>query len=239
VYGSRTRRGAATAAERRREAILDATLDLIGVGGPEAITHRAVAAKAGMALGSLTYHFPSRQELVREAFRHFLRAGHEWLADVAVGRSIDSPADLVDLVVEIARREAAVPDFIRLDYELLLYCSGEPELASEYVVWQQGIQGALAPILEHLGAPRPVETARTVIDLLRGFEIERLTRPDAAPEDLGRRLQPVVAALTGRAQDAATGRAARERKSTLAGGEGRGGSRARGRRGARLRSRSR
>jgi len=53
--------------ERRRRAILDATLALVGREGTAAVTHRAVAAEAGVPLAATTYYFDSKEELIRDA----------------------------------------------------------------------------------------------------------------------------------------------------------------------------
>ena len=55
--------------QERVEQILRATLAVIGRGGVGAVTHRTVAEEAGVPLGSLTYYFGSKQELLREALR--------------------------------------------------------------------------------------------------------------------------------------------------------------------------
>ncbi len=51
---------------RRRE-ILEATLRVIGEGGVNSVTHRAVAQEARVALASTTYYFDSKDALVEEA----------------------------------------------------------------------------------------------------------------------------------------------------------------------------
>src|SRR4051794_628445 len=53
--------------EERRRQILHATLDLIERSGVEAVTHRAVAEVSGVPLGSVTYYFPTKDALLREA----------------------------------------------------------------------------------------------------------------------------------------------------------------------------
>src|SRR3954451_5200222 len=53
--------------EERRQEILHATLELIERGGVEAVTHRAVGEASGVPLGSVTYYFPTKAALLREA----------------------------------------------------------------------------------------------------------------------------------------------------------------------------
>ena len=50
-----------------RDRILAATLTVIGRVGIDGVTHRKVAAEAGVGLGSTTRHFASREEMIRAA----------------------------------------------------------------------------------------------------------------------------------------------------------------------------
>src|ERR1700716_2614034 len=54
---------------RRRDALLTAALELIAEGGARAVTHRAVAARAGLPAATTTYFFDSIQQLVEAALR--------------------------------------------------------------------------------------------------------------------------------------------------------------------------
>jgi DNA-binding transcriptional regulator YbjK len=47
--------------------MLDAAVALVARGGPRAVTHRAVAAEAGVPLAATTYYFSSRDDLVAQA----------------------------------------------------------------------------------------------------------------------------------------------------------------------------
>jgi DNA-binding transcriptional regulator YbjK len=184
-------------AERRRRAILDATLRVISAGGVDAVTHRRVAAEANVALGSTTYYFASREELVREAFRYYLAEVTTALASLERESPIEQAADVAEALIELARREFADPGLVLAEYELILYAARDPVLAQDFNAYERGLEAQLAGPLERLGADRPVDAARTVIELMRGFELERLTRPNTSTEELRRRLEFVVCALTG------------------------------------------
>ncbi|MFE9023797.1 TetR/AcrR family transcriptional regulator [Streptomyces sp. NPDC007808] len=56
---------------QRRERILTAALDLIAEEGIQHVSHRRIAARAGVPLGSTTYYFSGMDALLREAFQHF------------------------------------------------------------------------------------------------------------------------------------------------------------------------
>src|SRR5262245_49236743 len=83
----------------RREAILDAALALIAAKGVEAVTHRSVAAEAEVPLGSTTYYFASRDELVREAFRRYVTRELELLLQILAETEPRDASGLVDFLV--------------------------------------------------------------------------------------------------------------------------------------------
>jgi AcrR family transcriptional regulator len=45
-------------------ALMEAALQLIGRGGLDSVTHRAVAGEARVSLGAVTHHFASRDDLI-------------------------------------------------------------------------------------------------------------------------------------------------------------------------------
>lgn len=55
----------------RRDRIIAAALDLIADQGVEGVTHRRVAERADVSLGSMTYHFDGMEELLSLAFTRF------------------------------------------------------------------------------------------------------------------------------------------------------------------------
>lgn len=63
----------AKAAQRQqtRTTVLNAVLDIIVSDGMRAVRHRAVAEKAGVALGTTTYHFSSIEDLIVSAFNYW------------------------------------------------------------------------------------------------------------------------------------------------------------------------
>jgi len=200
--------------ERRRRKILDAALELIGEGGPDAITHRAVAERAQVALGSTTYHYRSRNELLRAAFRHYLTEATAILtAAAADARSPRATIDdVAELAAEAARRGANDARLVRPEYELILSTPGDPELARDFLAYERALESGLAVVLERLGVARPNDAARTVIDMVRGFELERFARPKADPKDLRRRVRSLVEALAAPGRGSRVGKGTRTRR---------------------------
>lgn len=192
-----TEERAATSAEGRRREILAAAVRIIGDGGPDAITHRRVAAEAGVGLGSLTYYFESRDDLVREAFRYYLQQSSELLIALETEIPPATPEDLVELIVEMTRREFMEPAMMRAEYEMILYAARDEAVSREFVAWERGLEARLGATFEALGAMRPMAAARTTIEMVRGFELERLARPSDPIDDLRYRLSVVINALVG------------------------------------------
>lgn len=181
--------------ERSRRSILEATLRVIARGGVDAVTHRRVAAEAGVSHGTTTYHFASRDEIVVEAFRHYIGTLSALFSESGVDLGHPTPERIVDFLVELVRREFADPELVLAEYELILFAARNEALAREVRAWERGLDAQLAAALEACGAPRPVEAARLIRSVHRAFELERLTHPDTSPEDLRRRLELLLPSL--------------------------------------------
>jgi DNA-binding transcriptional regulator YbjK len=185
--------------ERRRRSLLEAALRVIARGGVEAVTHRRVAAEAGVSHGATTYHFESRDDIILQAFRHYIRlitahldAAWDDLEDEDV-----SVRSVVAFLVDFTRREFANPELVLAEYELIVYAARNEALAREYRAWQRSLVGGLSAVLEACGAPRPSEAARIVVGVCRAFELEQLTHPSHGPDQLKRRLNLLLPGLVG------------------------------------------
>lgn len=189
--------------ERRRRSLLEATLRVIARGGVEAVTHRRVAAEAGVSHGTTTYHFASRDEIILQAFRYYIRLITAHLDAALFDLDDDLDRDHVDVhsvvafLVDFTRREFADPELVLAEYELILYAARNETLAREYRAWQRSLVGGMATVLEACGAPRPSEVARVVVAICRAFELEQLTHPRTSPSQLERRLNLLLPALVG------------------------------------------
>jgi DNA-binding transcriptional regulator YbjK len=72
MYEVSPNRGRRRRGEERIDEILRAALRVIGRDGLGAVTHRTVADASGVPLGSITYYFATKQELLREALRLYV-----------------------------------------------------------------------------------------------------------------------------------------------------------------------
>lgn len=84
----------------RRDRLIDVTIDLIAEVGVAGISHRRIAARADVPLGSMTYHFESMDHLLHEAFTRFaerIAASFETRLGAAqdAGQALEAVVDLV------------------------------------------------------------------------------------------------------------------------------------------------
>jgi TetR/AcrR family transcriptional regulator, regulator of biofilm formation and stress response len=182
--------------ELRRRAILEAALRVIAEGGVESVTHRRVAAEAGVPLGSTTYYFASREDLLREAFRQHASAVLTGLDGLAETTPLRTASDLVSFLVELVGRELADREgSLLVEYELIVRAARDPELAREVKAYERSLTSRLGEVLERLGVTPALEAARILIALVRAFELECLTDPPDGVASFRRRLEAVVAGM--------------------------------------------
>ena len=125
-----------------RERIVAAALDQVAAGGYASASVQAVAARAGVATGSVYRHFPSKAELFGEVFR---RQAHQELGVLEEIATHDSPAleRLAEATEVLARRALASPT---LAYAQIAE-PVEQEVEAERLVLRRGYRDAFARIL--------------------------------------------------------------------------------------------
>jgi TetR/AcrR family transcriptional regulator, transcriptional repressor of bet genes len=68
---SRTRRFSRQLPDTRRQALIDATIECLKKHGHEGLSVRRISAHAKVSIGLINHHFPNKDELVAQAYRHF------------------------------------------------------------------------------------------------------------------------------------------------------------------------
>ncbi len=181
----------------RRAAILQAALRVVGREGAAALTHRAVAAEAGVPLAATTYYFASKDELLREAFALAVaddvaalrRAAEELGRD---GATVAGLADwLIALMTARLRDERAT---LLVQYALELEAARRPELRDLAGAWSAAYVAAVAPTLAALGSPDPTLDGWVVVTSLCGMELEGLA---AGTSETAETIQTAVERLVG------------------------------------------
>ncbi|MGI9328273.1 MAG: TetR/AcrR family transcriptional regulator [Pseudomonadales bacterium] len=178
----------------RRQLILETTLRMIAAGGIDSVTHRRVAEAADIPLGSTTYYFDSREHLLRETFEYYIgmaKALHENLGS----KPLNEVRDLVNFLVELTNRELEDEALLLAEYEMTLFAARDELVAELLHEWDSVMIANITEAMNTLGAKRPKDAARTILHLIRGYELERLSRHAPDPADLRRRIKDVLVAF--------------------------------------------
>jgi AcrR family transcriptional regulator len=174
-----------------RERIVTAALDQMAAGGYASSGVQAVAARAGVAVGTVYRHFPSKGDLFAEAFRRASQRELDVVVEVSAhGRSA---RERVAAAVEaFARRALAGPV---MAYALLAE-PVDPAVEAERLRFRIGYRDAFARVLSdgvQAGELRPHDT-HTVAAALVGALGEALVGPLSTTANGGSH-EPLVATL--------------------------------------------
>lgn len=160
----------------RRLQLLEATVRLIGRGGIAAVDHRAVAAEANVPLGSTTYYFASKDEMVAEALEHVADRESARIAAALEGGLLDTAADtlperLADTLIEIWAGDLVV---LLAQYELYLESARRPDLRPAAERWDRAYRDLLRRALDQLGVEDPARRARLLCAGLDGLLLDHV-----------------------------------------------------------------
>lgn len=167
-----------------RQRIIGAVLRIIGDDGVAGVTNRRIAQEAGVSLGSVTYHFATQQDLLRESLRHFVTEETKRFGELAT-RNNTRCANL-DEVVEVVGQvaEAAGTDSERIaPYELYLHAGRDPELRAAAAECFAAYDKLAATVLASIGVPDADRLAGAVVGMVMGLKLRALAT-GADSEDL-------------------------------------------------------
>ncbi len=170
-----------------REAIVAAALALMAEGGFQSAGVQQVAGAAGVAVGTVYRHFPSKGELFAEAFRQASQRELDVVVDVTRADGRDA-AERIGAAVEAFSRRALAG---RVRAYALIAEPVDPAVEAERLRLRTGYRDAFASVLDdgvRAGELRPHDT-RTVAAALVGALAESLVgplsdRPARDPETL-------------------------------------------------------
>jgi DNA-binding transcriptional regulator YbjK len=188
-------------AQGRREQILEATLRVIGRSGREAVTHRAVAEEAGVPLGSTTYYFDSRDDLLGQALEHVARKEADRHLQLGQElRKAKTPRQLADMLLDQLVYEIDDRDAYIAEYELWLEAGRRPDLREAATAWCDAVQLSVAGAMEKLGSTDPAMDASLVVAAIDGLGERVLAREDdpaAAAKEFRPQLRRLIERLIG------------------------------------------
>jgi DNA-binding transcriptional regulator YbjK len=167
---------------RRRDALADAAIEILGTAGIHKLSHRAVDERADLPPGTASNYFPRRDDLLAAAAR---RVAQLHLADMAAAdRQVASPAspDRLAELIATSLHDSATRYRTRYlaVYELTLEATRQPTLAKS--MSQLAAATIDTTIAEHrtLGLPTSPEQIQVLITLFGGALLTLVTGPPEA-----------------------------------------------------------
>ena len=190
----------AEASRRTREAIVAATVRIVAREGVAAVSHRRVAAEAGVALSSTTWHYATKADILEAALHWTGRREVDRIraiADRLGGTDFDPSAwaeALGDWLHEQVTddREIAIALY-RLQVELL-DSAGAAKVHEE---WGEGLRMVGEHVLEHSSTTTPELDVRLIVSALDGLRMGILSSGEQELDWLREAVRRQVRALLG------------------------------------------
>ncbi|MEU9419029.1 TetR family transcriptional regulator [Streptomyces sp. NPDC048272] len=116
--------------EARRREVIEAAERVIAARGLEGLTHRSVADEGGLPVASTTYHFATRDDLIRLAFERSVDQFLAYLEHLDEQQPVASTTDLVDRLSDAVVTACTGGDQAHwtVQYELFLAAMRRPAL---------------------------------------------------------------------------------------------------------------
>lgn len=176
-----------------RERIVAAALDQLAEGGYSSASVQAVAARAGVATGSVYRYFPSKSELFAEVFRRASEGEMRLFAEATADAERPAAERIAAAVESFARRALAGP--VRA-YALIAE-PVDPSVEAERLTFRRGYRDVLAGVLRdgvEAGELAPHDTESTAAALV-GAIGEALVGPLAPDARRAAHREALVASL--------------------------------------------
>jgi AcrR family transcriptional regulator len=176
-----------------RERIVSAALEQVAEGGYASAPMQVVAGRAGVAVGTVYRHFPSKSDLFAEVFRRASQRELDVLVEVAADDGRPAAERVAAAVEAFSRRALAGPV---LAYALIAE-PVDPAVESERLRLRRGYRDAFGRVLEEGVASGELREhdVQTLAAVLVGGLGEALVGPLSAHDARRRRNEALVASL--------------------------------------------
>jgi DNA-binding transcriptional regulator YbjK len=158
---------------QRRDDLLAAAIELFAEGGSRAVTHRAVARRAGLPSATTTYYFASIEELLREALAAHIE---KWTTDLAALTQLGlGPKTTVEDATGLVSHVFALrgPDVAALELSIFLAATHDPALREAATETLRQFEQLVVTVLSRLGVEDAEPLAASIIALIAGTALRR------------------------------------------------------------------
>ncbi len=159
--------------------LMEATLRVIGRIGIEAVTHRAVAAEAGVSVGAISHYFESRDALVESALRFAVERELGRLRALSIelqSKVFDSKAWVHALAGWYAREIESDAETHIACFEVFLASARDPRYRDLVREWFDTYAKTAELAMRAAGSDQPVDHARIFVATLMGLVLQQLAQ---------------------------------------------------------------
>lgn len=162
----------------RKEKILDKAFELIAENGVAGISHRLIAVRAGVPLGSMTYHFKSMDELLFLVFSRFARENAEFVKS-RMEKAETPEAAILAFASIMTDREWVNPQNMAVLYEFYSLATREPSYRQILKDWSDSTRHSLRQFFSPA-------TARAFDVCIEGVLLQNFLNPEGgmSPEEI-------------------------------------------------------
>ncbi|MGI5118815.1 TetR/AcrR family transcriptional regulator [Marinactinospora thermotolerans] len=167
--------------ERRKAELVETAVDIILGEGFAALSHRAVAARAGVPLGSTTYYFDSLEDLTVQAL---VRLGGRFRAhaeEVLAGFEPGGERELAAALVRMVAGPVGEPGALAF-YERYVQAGRHPAYAGVVRDWNTDLVRVIVSLFARAGRDVDSDDARLALALTDGLLVNAGGEGVADPE---------------------------------------------------------
>ncbi|MFG2096812.1 TetR/AcrR family transcriptional regulator [Streptomyces sp. NPDC048612] len=166
-----------------RQSIIDAVLRIIGEDGIAAVTNRRIAKEAQVSLGSVTYHFATQHEMLRESLLHFVAEETRRFTELADqcqtdGMDIDRASATVSQVAGCTQTDSRH----LAPFELYIQAGRDERLRTAATESFAAYDQLVTRIFAGLGVPDAERLASSAVAMVFGLQLRSLATGRPAEE---------------------------------------------------------
>ena len=182
----------------RRNNVLDAAIGLLGEQGVRAVTHRAVDSAAGLAEGSTSNYFRTRDALFDGIVERFAARERANWEELAAQLGPTTTAELARALATFAQSATGPQRTLTLSrYAILVEAARRPELRAQLLATGARVNAWFATWLRLVGSTDPDHDVHVVANYYTGLVLHQLAIPDPAFDPFAH-LDSLLRSLVGR-----------------------------------------
>jgi AcrR family transcriptional regulator len=171
----------------RRQALLDAAIEVLGERGMRELTHRAVDAEAGVAAGSTANYFPTREALLEAIVERVSAAERDRFDEMAVTARPVTPAELSRAIAGWVHDGTGASRALTLSrYAILVEAGHNAKIRRQLAETGSRVNAWFANWLRLIGSSDTDHDVAVLGNYITGMMLHQLAMPDPEFDPAGK-----------------------------------------------------